>query len=426
MAVELAPHLAEVQAAYGLLLLRMWRFDEAKAALQSAIEINPNDVFARRMLGMLYWEINLYDLAVEHLEAALVLNPLSESTRVDLANALMYTSDREGAIAQFESVRAMAPDREAWIMVRYPLFHAGRFLDLVNLYLGALAEFRDAEEAEPGWAAETRWIVEWMYIYLGDIEGARRIEEWLDQWRRRFGRSSLSLYGRLTIDEQTREALGPITTYRIEEYYAGLFRFAWVIHDESFQDAYDHISEIMARAPEGIPISPMARTMAARYALVLGDCQAAREHFELAGESLAPLDWPYSNIFMDSLYAHVDAIDYAIALRCVGEEEQARELIDGTLDWLDEMEANGWGVSQIPVVRAKAHALRGEKDQALNLLEQYAALPGPVLTGIKNDPAFESLVDEPRFQAVFAIIEEKNRMIVEEIDRAVEELGLGL
>ena len=76
------------------------------------------------------------------------------------------------------------------------------------------------------------------------------------------------------------------------------------------------------------------------------------------------------------------------------------------------------------MVRAKAHTLRGERDQALDLLEQYAALPGPVLTGIKNDPAFEALEGHPRFQSVIGKIKEKNRMILEQIDRAVEESGL--
>jgi len=340
---------------------------------------------------------------------------LSVPIRVDLANALMYTHDRERAIAQFESVRAMAPDRQAWLMVRYPLFHAGRFLDVVKLYLGVLAEFRDGEQAEPPWGNELRWVVEWIYIYLGDVAGARRMEE------ARSDRISL-VHGRLVPSEKTRAEWGPIETYFVEE-SAVFFPFPWVIHDESFQDAYDHITELMTRVPDGAPVSPMAHTLAARYALVLGDCQTAKQHFEMAAKDLAPLDWPYSNIFMDSLFAHVDAIDFAIALRCVGEEEQARDLIDGTLEWLDGMEANGYGVSQIPVVRAKAHVLRGDKNQALDLLEQYAGLPGPVLTGIKNDPAFESLKDDPRFRAAVGTIIEKNQLIVEQIDRFIEKSG---
>ena len=88
------------------------------------------------------------------------------------------------------------------------------------------------------------------------------------------------------------------------------------------------------------------------------------------------------------------------------------------------MEANGYGVSQIPVVRAKAHILRGETEQGLDYLEQYAALPGPILIGIKNDPAFDSVENHPRFQAAFETITEKNWEILEQIDRAIEESGL--
>jgi TolB-like protein/tetratricopeptide (TPR) repeat protein len=417
-AVELAPDLAEVQAADGLLLLRMGRFDEAEAGLNNVVKTNPNDAFSHAILGLLYFEINRYNLSVEHLEAALALDPLSVTIRADLANALMYTSNRERAIAEFESVRAMAPDRVAWMMVRYPLFHAGRFLDLVKLYLGVLAELRDGERAEPQFEDEILLVFEWIYNYLGDMAGSRRAEEVVNDFK-----GITKVHGRLVLSQQDIAELDPVDVYRLEEFWAGLMRFAWVIDDESFKDAFDRIAEIMAGVPDGVQISAMTHTVAARYALALGECQVAREQFELAGEDLTPLDWPYSNIFMDSLFAHVDAIDFAIALRCVGEEEQARELIDGTLVWLDEMEANGYGVSQIPVVRAKAHALSGEKEQALDLLEQYAALPGPVLTGIKNDPAFESLTDDPRFQAAVKTIIEKNRLIVQEIDRFIEESG---
>ena len=282
-----------------------------------------------------------------------------------------------------------------------------------------MAEFREGERAYPQIEDIILLAVELNYTYLGDTAGARRAEEVVNDFK-----GLTKVHGRSVLSEQDRAILDPTDVYIIEEYWAGFFRFPWVIHDESFKDAFDRIVEIMDRVPDGVHISPMTHTMAARYALALGECQVAKEQFELAGEDLAPLDWPYSNIFMDSLFAHVDAIDFAIALRCVGEEEQAHDLIDGTLEWLDKMETNGWGVSQIPVVRAKAHVLRGEKDRALDLLEQYAALPGPVLTGIKNDPAFESVEDDARFQAVIATITEKNRVILEQIDRAIQESGI--
>ena len=112
-----------------------------------------------------------------------------------------------------------------------------------------------------------------------------------------------------------------------------------------------------------------------------------------------------------------------MALNCLGEEE-ARALAEGTIDWLDEMEANGYGVSQIPVVRAKAHALSGDGDQAVSFLESYAQHPGPILLVILNDPAFRSIEDDPRFLAVVATIRAMNRAMVEAINQAIEKSGL--
>jgi TolB-like protein len=416
---ELAPDLAEVHATYGLLLLRMRRFDQAEIALKRAIDINPNDAFSYDMLGLLHLEENRYDLAIEHLETALALDPLSISMRLDLANILMYTSNQDRAIAEFETVRAIAPERAAWYVVRYPLMHAGRYLDFAEVSLESLAKVRNGELGEPWWERTfIFWGLQETRIYLGDVVGAQRVSDYL--------LPGLFVNGRYTLPEEGRTELGPLGSYMREEYYAAILRFSWVIHDESFQDAYDHITEIMATVPDGTPISPATHATAARYALALGDCQAARQQFELAAKDLPSLDWPYSNVHLDFLSAHVDAIDYAIALRCLGDEGKARELIDGTLEWLDEMEANGYGVSQIPVVRAKAHILRGEKDQALDFLEQYATRSGPILIGIKNDPAFKSLENDPRFQTAVATIREKNRVTVEQIDRAVEEAGLEL
>ncbi len=419
MAIELDPDLAEAHAAYGLLLLRMRRFDEAETALQRAIQINPNYAFSHSILGLLYLEINQYGLAVEQIESAVMLDPLSVSMQLDLAAVLMYTSDQERAIAQFETIRTIAPDRWAWFGIRYPLWQAGRHLDLVKLSLDSMTAVRNGELSSPDWEGVFLfWGLLQTRLYLGDIAGAQHIQDMMSD-----ADSSAEAHGCSSLSEQERADMGPVNAYKADEQGAGVFTLVRVIHDGSFQQAYDCITAIMATVPEGTPISPMTHASAARYALALGDCPAARQQFELAGDGLAPMDWPYSNVYLDFLFAYVDAIDYAIALRCVGEEEQARELIDGTLDWLDEMEANGYGVSQIPVARAKAHILRGETELGLDWLEQYAALPGPLLIGIINDPAFDSVLDNPRFQEAIGMIKEKNQGIVEQIDRAVEESG---
>jgi TolB-like protein/lipoprotein NlpI len=417
-ALELTPDLAEAHAAHGLLMLRMRRFEQAETALQRAIKINPNDAFSHDTLGLLYLELNQYELAKKYVENALSLDPLSVYMHMDLAAVLIYTREQERAIAHFETIRAMAPDRYAWFGMRYPLWQTGKHLELARLTLDAEAAARNGELDSEWQGAFYFWGLETNRLYLGDIGSARRFENDIDD------SDSMTEVPRCLQLSKQIWAEHPIDAFKGEEMSAGFFRLAIAIHDESFKEAYHCITKIMTMAPDGVPISPMSNASAGRYALALGDCKVAREHFERAGRDLGPLDWPYGNVYLDFLYAYVDAIDYAIALRCMGEEEHARDLIDGTLDWLDEMEANGYGVSQIPVVRAKAHILRGEIETGLDYLERYAALPGPILIGIKNDPAFESVENDPRFLDAVAVIRRKNQEAIEQIDRAVEESGL--
>ena len=415
--IELAPELSDGYTASGLLALRMRKFEKATADLKRAIELNPNNALAHQLLGLLKMEISQYDFAIQELETALTLNPLSVSLHMDLGRAYFFSGQNNRSIAHFETLRRIAPNRYSWAFIRYPLFHSGQHLRFAKLALDTISEVRAGRLGEPWWDGDFhQWAFIFHRVYLGDVVSAARAAR---------ESSKISMVdGRLVWTAKLKESIEPKEIWYHDHLWASMFRFNFVIHNNHFEDAYNYIKELINSAPNGMRVSPIAHTYAGRYALVLGKCGAAKRHFEAAKEDLAPEDWPYSNVHLDYLHGHVDAIDYAIALRCLGEEENARELIDGTIDWLDEMEASGYGVSQIPVVRAKAHALRSEPDKAIEYLEQYAALPGPLLTGIVNDPAFESIEDDPRFQAIVGTIKEKNRVILEQIDRAVEESGL--
>jgi adenylate cyclase len=415
---ELAPDLPEAYTASGLLALRMRRFDEAESELKRAIALNPSDTLAHQVLGLLYLEISHYTLALEQLQKAQALDPLSAILHFDLAGGYYYTGQYSRAIAEFETLNRIAPDRYPGLYVRYPYFQSGQYLAYANLALGAIRQLRSGQLSGGSWWEES--FVDWALmnsrVYLGDTAAAKELLSKKQSWK--------IVDGRHDWTEEERNSMGPVGVYSAEEMWASEFRFPWVVHDGSFQDAYDYLTGIIASIPDGLRVSSMAYSFAARYALALGKCDAAKSHFEAASEDLAPEDWPYANMNLDFLYAYVDAIDYAIALRCLGEEETARRLIDGTIDWMDEMEANGYGVSQIPVIRAKAHALRGEPDKAIEYLESYAQLSGPILLGIINDPAFEPIEHDPRFQAVVETIRAKDRVILEQIDRAVDESGL--
>jgi TolB-like protein len=413
---ELAPGLADTYTASGLLALRLRLFDQAEAELKRAIELNPSDTLAYHVLGLTHLETARYNAATAQLERALVLDPLSVMLHFDLSSAYYYSGRFDRAIAEYATLARIAPKRFPGFYVRYPFFQSGRYVEYAKMVLEKVRALRSGKlPGEPWWENSfTSWGLMNSRVYLGDTEWAAKFQSKVEN----------VVNGRIEWREEQRAEYGPGGINSQEQMWASQFRFPWVVHDGSYEDAYDYLTSIMASAPEGVPVTPSAYSFAGRYALALGKCDAARRHFEAASEELAPEDWPYSNMHLDFLYAHVDAIDYAIALRCVGEEAQARELIDGTIDWLDDMEAHGYGVSQIPVVRAKAHILRGEIEIGLDYLEEYAALPGPILLGIKNDPAFESVADAQRFRAIVGIIEEKNIEMIEQIERAVEESGL--
>src|SRR5262249_14829527 len=54
---------------------------------------------------------------------------------------------------------------------------------------------------------------------------------------------------------------------------------------------------------------------------------------------------------------------------------------------------------------ARCHAMLGEKDAALTALERAFALGYRRIDLIRNDPAFESLRAEPRFQTLVATVD---------------------
>ena len=71
-----------------------------------------------------------------------------------------------------------------------------------------------------------------------------------------------------------------------------------------------------------------------------------------------------------------------------GDQEES----DKTLAELNELLGEEW-----PYARARAHAYRGEIDEAFRWLEKTQASRGSGLGGLKNDWTLENLYDDPRW-----------------------------
>ena len=54
IAIKCNPELFDARANYGVLLLRLERFDEARQQLEEAVTLNPNDPKLYNVLGIIY------------------------------------------------------------------------------------------------------------------------------------------------------------------------------------------------------------------------------------------------------------------------------------------------------------------------------------------------------------------------------------
>jgi tetratricopeptide (TPR) repeat protein len=148
---------------------------------------------------------------------------------------------------------------------------------------------------------------------------------------------------------------------------------------------------------------------AARLALIAG---RATQALAILRERLPDL---YSRVEPVNGHNVIPALDLVAAWKATGTQARSRELLKRVSDFLD-----GPAAPQLPLFvyqRARAHALAGESDMAIQALERaYAAgfrtawaldlHPQPFLyiDSIAVDPAFAALRSDPRYQSWLAHI----------------------
>jgi TolB-like protein/AraC-like DNA-binding protein len=93
-----------------LLFWGRWDFKGGAAAYLKALAINPSNTEAEEGLTELYTAIGYFDLAKEHAQHILTLNPLSPNHHFTLANIRYLTGDYEAALAAAEAALQIAPN----------------------------------------------------------------------------------------------------------------------------------------------------------------------------------------------------------------------------------------------------------------------------------------------------------------------------
>lgn len=114
-AAQLFPRDAEVQAAYGLVLLvaRPGERAEAEAALQRAVNLGSNSADARLQLAGLLIEDGKPESALPICQGAVELNPYSPAALLRLARTYSILGDHRNAVATLERLQGFDPGNEA-------------------------------------------------------------------------------------------------------------------------------------------------------------------------------------------------------------------------------------------------------------------------------------------------------------------------
>ncbi len=82
--------------------------DKQAAPLLEQLKSKPNDAGLLAQVGNMYYDAQVFPVAIDYYQKALAIDPKKASVRTDLATALFYNQDPDHAIAEFD--RALKDD----------------------------------------------------------------------------------------------------------------------------------------------------------------------------------------------------------------------------------------------------------------------------------------------------------------------------
>ena len=110
------------------------KYDEAVKAFNKQLENNPLDKFAHANLGAMYAEWHKYDLAVAELEKAASLSPDSGELQVSLGDAYLNLGQDDKALAAFDHAVELTATPLVWNNIAYQLSLKDTHLDRAQQY----------------------------------------------------------------------------------------------------------------------------------------------------------------------------------------------------------------------------------------------------------------------------------------------------
>ncbi len=106
-AIELNPNYSLAHTYQGVMLACLRRFDEAVAAAQRGVELEPFSAENNAMLGLVYFYAGRYEIAAEQFRRTVEIDPNFWYAHTHLARSIERLGDREGAIAMLGKASLM-------------------------------------------------------------------------------------------------------------------------------------------------------------------------------------------------------------------------------------------------------------------------------------------------------------------------------
>jgi TolB-like protein/Flp pilus assembly protein TadD len=336
-----------------------------RAALQRAVELNPNNAQAWAWLG------NSATLAetrqrIKELERAFELDPLHPVIMANLSTQYSVTGQYERAHALAQQIVEIEPElwRGYWD-VGLSYWFEGEWDEAVLWYLKALK--RDADNNS----------------ILGSIGGVFTDLGALDQAQDYTQRA-------LRLNQQNRglNASMAYLEYLKGQPDAGLARLRGLL--------------------ESAPADDFLLANIAYLDLLTGNEERAREEYrQVMMPDEGSEDWRITdgNFFF--------ATWYAFTLNNAGERDEAEALSRAVVDWTAAIEGAGVHTWWIYIARALAHGAIGQRPEAVAAMRAAAETGWPGMTWIEHDPVFNTLRDDLGYMALMDDLRAKRQAQLE-------------
>lgn len=353
-AMQLDDTSGEAYASLGLLRKQQGNWQAAAEAYDRAMELRPNYARVYRLYGQMRWQQGNSEQAIAFAQKALSIDPYSAPANFDLARYYDVMGRFDEALPRYMRIVEVKP-RHAFAYVYIAAMH---YLVYGNVDESLIWYHRAA--ANDALSPSLQAVPAIAYLELGDVEAARA---WVESGMELGAKTFWSLWTSVLLN----------------------------LYESDIGKAKENarlLLDIYPRYDGALHVLRNADIADGRY-------EIARERYARSHEELFVPEEPIIN--QENFSA---AVDLALVLLRLGEQEHAHQLLDSSLEFIQTLPrhgTNGYWIADVRIL-----AIREDRDLAIEHLRQAVDEGWRVLVWyyLDLDPSLESIRGEPDFKKI--------------------------